>query len=409
MNSPFRGFHDVDSTKVPRVIARGEGAFFFDVDGNRYHDYLGAWGPLVLGHRHPRVTKAIHEAVDEGWVFGTSTEHELAMAEAVRAAMPSMEMVRFVNSGAEAVQSCLRLARAATGRDGIVKLEGCYHGHVEALDMSDPSDRHNAKASGVPGGLLDHTLVVPFHDADALDALLKARASEVAAVLVEPVPGSMGVIVPDDGYLKAVRDLCDKHGVLLVFDEVLTGFRVAYGGAQGRWGVHADITALGKGVGGGMPCGAYGARRDIMARVAPVGPMYQAGTFSGNPVSMRAGLATLEVLREPGTYERLHALTRRLMNGFARVAAEAGVAVQTPSVGGMFGLLFSERLVRDLNDFKQCDERRFATFFFGMLDRGFYFPPSQSDAAAMSTAHTEADVDATVAAAAEVFAACAAI
>lgn len=383
-------------------MARGDGAYLWDVDGNRYHDFLGAWGPLVLGHRHPRVLAAVEAALADGWVLGASTEVELHMAEAVRHAFPSMEMVRFVNSGAEAVQSCLRLARAATGRSAIVKLEGCYHGHVEALDMADPSDRPNAHASGVAAGLLDHTLVAPFHDVEALDALLRARAADVAAVLVEPVPGSMGVIVPDDGYLAALREITEKHGVLLIFDEVLTGFRVAYGGAQERWNVRADITALGKGVGGGMPCGAYGARRDIMARVAPVGPMYQAGTFSGNPLSMRCGLATLEVLRTPGTYARLEGLTRRLMDGLGRVAAAAGTPMQTPWAGGMFGMLFHDRPVRTLADFRQCDEARFAAFFFQMLDRGFYFPPSQSDAAAMSTAHTEADVDAAIAAAAEV-------
>ena len=399
MNSPFRGFHHVDPSKTPRIIARGDGAFMIDVDGNRYLDFLGAWGPLVLGHRHPEVTAAITQALADGWVFGTSTEIEQQMAEAVRQALPSMEMVRFVNSGAEAVQACVRLARAASRREVIVKLEGGYHGHVESLDMADPLDRPNAALSGSVKALVDRTLTVPFGDASALEVLLAERARDIAAVIVEPVPGSMGVIVPHEGYLRALREITRKHDVLLIFDEVLTGFRVAYGGAQQIWGVDPDITALGKAVGGGLPCGAYGGKRAVMERVAPVGPMYQAGTFSGNPLSMRAGLATLEVLRRPGTYERLGALTRRLCDGFERVAAAHGVAMRAPSVGGMFGMLFTAQPVRNLDDFKRCDDPAFARFFFAMLDQGFYFPPSQSDAAAVSTAHTEADIDATIEAA----------
>jgi glutamate-1-semialdehyde 2,1-aminomutase len=371
-------------------VSRGEGAWFWDVDGNRYLDYLGAWGPLILGHRHPHVVEALRDALADGWVFGASSEWELAMARAVSEAFPSMEMVRFVNSGAEAVQAAVRLARAATGRDRLVKLEGGYHGHVESLDSADEPDPR----AGVPSCLVDLTTVVPFGDLEAMERAV--RSGDVAAMVVEPVPGSMGVIIPDDAYLRGLREIADRHAVLLLFDEVLTGFRVARGGAQERWGVRADITALGKIVGGGMPCGAYGASRAIMEKVAPLGPMYQAGTFSGNPMSMRAGLATLEVLARPGVYEGLERVTRRLSDGLS------ALGLQVPSVGGMFGVMFAEGPVRCLADFRRCDEERFARFFFGMLERGYYFPPSQSDAAAVSMVHTEAEVDRTLAAAADV-------
>lgn len=324
------------------------------------------------------------------------------MAHAVRQAFPSMEMVRFVNSGAEAVQACVRLARAASRRELLVKMEGCYHGHMESLDMADPSEHGKAKASGVLEALVERTVTVPFNDAEALEAVLRSRAGEIAAVVLEPVPASMGVIAPDVGYLQAVRDLTSQHDVLLILDEVLSGFRVAYGGAQERYGVRADITALGKIVGGGLPCGAYGGRRDLMHKIAPMGPVYQAGTFSGNPLSMRAGLATLEVLRRPGTYEALERTTQRLVDGLARAATNAGVALETPSVGGMFATLFTDCPVRNLSDFHRCDDAKFAAFFFGMLERGFFFPPSQSDAAAMSVVHTDRDFDSTIAAAAEV-------
>lgn len=374
----------------------------WDVEGRRYLDYLGAWGPLILGHRHPHVLHALHAALEDGWVLGASTAWELQMATAVSQAFPSMEMVRFVNSGAEAVQACVRLARAATGREWLVKLEGCYHGHVESLDMADPAERPQARRSGVLPCLLEKTLTVPFHDAAALQSLLSNRGMEVAAVVVEPVPASMGVIEPDAAYLHALRKITLDGDVLLIFDEVLSGFRVAYGGAQERYGVRADLTALGKIVGGGMPCGAYGGRRDIMRHVAPLGEMYQAGTFSGNPMSMRAGLATLEILRRPGTYAELERVTRSLMDGFGSAASACNIPLQTPSVGGMFALLFSDTPVRNLDDFRRCDGTRFARFFFGMLERGFYFPPSQSDAAAMSVVHSDALIERTVAAAQDV-------
>jgi len=379
------------------VMARGEGARIFDVDGNAYLDYVCAWGPLILGHVPPPVRDAARAALDEGWIFGASTRHEAAFAEAIRDCFPGMEMTRFVNSGAEAVQAAVRLARSFSGRSALVKLEGCYHGHVESLDMAD--ERVRAEASGVVKALLDETRVAPFNDLDALEKVLDG---DVAAVVVEPVPGSMGVIPPDAGYLPAVREACTRRGVLLIFDEVLTGFRVALGGAQERYGVTADITVLGKILGGGFAAGAYGGRRDIMAQVAPLGPMYQAGTFCGNPLTMRAGLATVAQLRKPGTYEALERRTARLTRGIAEAARALEIALEAPHVGSMFGLLFSDRPVRNLTDYQHCDDARFAAFFHGMLREGVYLPPSQSDAAVLSTAHTDEDVERTIEAAARV-------
>lgn len=407
VNSPFRGFQHValegrDLKAV--VMASGHGAYMRDVDGNEYVDYVCAWGPLILGHNHPRIREAAVRAVQDGWVLGASTPYEADMARAVRDAMPSMEQVRFVNSGAEAVQACVRLARAFTGRSFIIKLEGGYHGHVESLDMADPLDRPQAKPSGVVPALLDHTLVVPFNDAPALASLLEARGSDVAAVIVEPVAGSMGVIAPREGYLQEVRRLAHQHGALFVLDEVLTGFRVARGGAQERYGVQADLTALGKILGGGFPAGGYGGRRDIMAHVAPLGAMYQAGTFCGNPVTMRAGLETLRVLAEPGVYEQLESRTHLLEERLLDAARQSGVCLQMPRVGSMFSFFFQEGPVHDLKDFAERSDARFARFFHAMLERGHYFPPSQSDAAVVSLAHTDEDILRTAEAAADVFA-----
>lgn len=379
-------------------MRRGHGARIVDVDGNEYVDYVCAWGPLILGHAHPAVAEAARAAIADGWIYGASTEWELAFAQELSRIYPSMEMVRFVNSGAEAVQAAVRLARAATARSGLVKLEGCYHGHVESLDMAD--ERARARASGVAEGLLDHTRVAPFNDAPALEAILDEA---VAAVIVEPVPGSMGVIPPDEGYLAAVREICTRRGVLLIFDEVLTGFRVALGGAQERFGVRADITVLGKILGGGFAAGAYGASRDLMAHVAPRGAMYQAGTFCGNPLTMRAGLACLRALSEPGVYGQLEARTAALAAGLERAAQQAGIPLRVPRVGSMFATLFTADPVRDLKGFQQCDEARFAAFFHRMLRHGVYLPPSQSDAAVVSLAHTDEDVARTVAAAEAVF------
>lgn len=408
VNSPFRGFQHVAlegrSTQAV-VMSGGRGARMRDVDGHEYIDYVCAWGPLILGHDAPRVREAAMEAVRDGWVLGASTPYELDMARAVRQAFPSMEQVRFVNSGAEAVQACVRLARAFTGRSSIIKLEGGYHGHVESLDMADPAERPEARASGVVPALLDHTLVAPFNDIEALTRVLEPRADEIAAIIVEPVAGSMGVIAPRPGYLAEVRALCDRHGVLFVLDEVLTGFRVAFGGAQERYGVQADLTALGKILGGGFPAGGYGGRRDIMARVAPLGAMYQAGTFCGNPVTMRAGLETLRALAEPGAYERLEARTRLLEEGLGAEARRHGVCLEMPRVGSMFSLFFQEGPVHDLAGYNARRSPHFARFFHDMLERGHYFPPSQSDAAVVSLAHTEEDIRLTMRAAGEVFAA----
>ena len=404
VNSPFRGFGHVacpEALTPMLVLASAEGAYVTDVDGHRYLDFVGAWGPAILGHAHPQVQQAAREAITQGSVLGASTEVELAFARELRLAFPAMEMLRFVNSGAEAVASSLRLARAATLKPGIVKMEGGYHGHVEALDMADPAEqaRDLVRLSGAVPDLVAHTRVLPHNDAAALEALLSEQGDQIAAVIVEPVTGSMGVIAPSPGYLEALRTITQRHGVLLIFDEVLCGLRIARGGAAERYGVRPDITVLGKILGGGFPAGAYGASREVMARVAPVGPMYQAGTFSGNPVTMRAGLETLRLLSQPGVYEQLEARTSRLCSGIAEAARLHGIALQAPHVGSMFALLFTDEPVTSFSSYKRCDDARFARFFHALLRQGVYLPPSQSDAAVVSLAHTEADIERAIAAA----------
>jgi glutamate-1-semialdehyde 2,1-aminomutase len=407
VNSPFRGFGHVacaEAVAPMLVLASAQGAHVTDVDGNSYLDFVGAWGPAILGHAHPEVRQAAIAAIEHASVLGASTEVELTYARELRAAYPSMEMLRFVNSGAEAVTSALRLARAATLKSGVVKMEGGYHGHVEALDMADPTEqsRDLPRLSGAAPELVALTRVIRHNDIAALADVLQRESERIAAVIVEPVTGSMGVIEPEPGYLQALRDLTRQHDVLLIFDEVLCGLRIARGGAAERYGVHPDITVLGKILGGGFPAGAYGAGRAVMSRVAPVGPMYQAGTFSGNPVSMAAGLATLRLLAREGVYEHLERLTARLCAGIAEAARQLGLPLQAPHCGSMFSLLFSDRPVASFDDFKRCDDARFARFFHGLLRRGIYLPPSQSDAAVVSLAHTEHDIEQAIDAASQV-------
>jgi glutamate-1-semialdehyde 2,1-aminomutase len=407
VNSPVRAFRAVGGQ--PLFIARGAGAHIFDADGNRYIDYVGSWGPLILGHAHPRVVEAVERAARDGTSFGAPTEAEIRLAELVVEAVPSIELVRFVNSGTEATMSALRLARAYTGRECIIKFAGGYHGHADMLLVAAGSGALTLgipDSPGVPAGATATTLVLPYNDADAVDGLFAARGAEIAAVIVEPVAGNMGCIPPLPGFLARLRATTAAAGALLIFDEVMTGFRVAYGGAQAVYDITPDLTCLGKIVGGGLPAAAYGGRRDIMALVAPSGPMYQAGTLSGNPLAMAAGAAQLELLRAPGTYERLDTLTATLTEGIAAAAHAAGVPLYTTRAGSMFGEFFTPGPVVDEATAKRSDTTAFATFFHAMLERGVYLAPSQFEAGFVSLAHDEALIGETVAAAR---AACAAV
>lgn len=394
VNSPFRAFGQVGGT--PPVLARGQGSRVWDVDGREYLDLVCGWGPLLMGHAHPMIMAAVREAATDGTLFGASTTWELELARRVRDAYPSMEMVRFVNSGAEAVNAALRVARSVRRRPRILKFEGCYHGHVECLDAAglEAEEAGGALALGASPGAAGETRVARFNDLASVEEQLD---DQVAALIVEPVTGSMGVIPPAPGFLEGLRELCDRTGVILIFDEVLTGFRVARGGAQERFGVRPDLTCLGKALSGGLAMGAYGGRRDLMAHVAPTGPVYQAGTYCGNPVSVRAALATLELASEPGLYERLDALTARLVAGLRELP---GLLVQ--SVGSMFSVGFGPARLVDHRDARQLDLEAFAAFFHGMLDRGIYLPPSTHDAACVSAVHTQAEIDRVVSAAREV-------
>ncbi|MGE0489752.1 MAG: aspartate aminotransferase family protein [Vulcanimicrobiota bacterium] len=387
VNSPFRSFHLVGGTA--RVLRRGLGSRVWDVEGREYIDLCGAWGPLVLGHAHPAVIEAASQALLDGAIFGAPTPWELELAELVRRAVPSLEMLRFVNSGAEAVMSALRVARAATGRSKIVKFEGCYHGHVACLDAVglEAEEAGGSLAMGSSPSLVADTLLAIFNDLTSVEALLTQH--DVAAVIVEPVTGSMGVIPPEPDFLPGLRQLCDQHGALLIFDEVLTGFRVAAGGAQQLYDVRPDLTCLGKALGGGLPVGAYGGRPDLMQRLAPLGPVYQAGTFCGNPVTMRAGIAALTEYLKPGFYQRLDRLGERLCQGLAEI--DQRMVVQR--VGSMFSVGFGPSRLRDHRDARRLDARLFGQFFHALLAAGIYLPPSTWDAACVSWAHTEADLD----------------
>ena len=403
VNSPVRAFGAVGGQ--PLVIARGEGPYLYDVDGNRYIDYVCSWGPLILGHAHPAVVEAVQRAAERGTSYGAPTEAEADLAQLVTEAVPSIEMVRFVNSGTEATMSALRLARAYTHRDKVVKFEGCYHGHADGLLVQAGSGVATLglpDSPGVPASYAQETLVARFNNAAGVEALFERYGEEIAAVIVEPVAANMGVVPPLPGFLASLRTITERAGSLLIFDEVITGFRVAYGGAQSLLGVTPDLTCLGKIIGGGLPVGAYGGKRRIMEMVAPLGPVYQAGTLSGNPLAMAAGLATLKALRADGFYERLEAAASRLAEGIARAAEKARAPVQTNRVGSMMTFFFADSAVADYESARRCDRERYARFFHGMLERGIYLAPSQFEAAFVSAAHGEAEIDATIAAAEEV-------
>ncbi len=399
VNSPVRAFRAVGGE--PRFLTRGEGPFVFDADGRRYVDLVGSWGPLVLGHAHPAVVGAAREALERGATFGAPTPDEVRLGRLVRQAMPSLERLRFVSSGTEAVMSAVRLARAFTGRDLVVKFEGCYHGHADSMLVAAGSGAATfgvPTSPGVPADQAALTLVLPYNDLDALATLMRERGREVAAVLVEPVAGNMGVVPPRLGFLEALRKVTSECGAILVFDEVMTGFRVGYGGAQERYEVRPDLTTLSKALGGGLPIGAYGGRAEIMRRVAPEGPVYQAGTLSGNPVAMAAGIAQLEELRRPGVYERLEAAGERLADGFAAAFREAGIPAQVARVGSMGTVFFHDREVTNWAEATQADTVRFGRWFHAMLARGVYLPPSQFEAWFVSTAHTDEVLELAIAA-----------
>ena len=397
VNSPVRACRSVGTN--PPFIVRGEGAHLFDADGNEYIDYVGSWGPLLLGHRHPEILAALEGALAVGTSFGAPTEQETELAAAIAEAVPSIEMVRLVNSGTEATMSAIRVARGFTGRDLVVKFEGCYHGHVDSLLVKAGSGVATLgipDTQGVPKAFADTTIALPYNDAGAVEEAFR-RGREIAAVIVEPVAGNMGVVPPAPGYLEALREITERHGALLIFDEVMTGFRVAFGGAQARYGIRPDLTTLGKVIGGGLPVGAYGGRREIMSRVAPAGPIYQAGTLSGNPLAVAAGLAMLRHLKtHPEVYE---VLERRA----AEICAAVPAGMTVNRVGSMFTLFFTAQAVTDYESAKRSDTARFGRFYRAMLERGVYLAPSQFEAAFVSAAHTVEDVRRTVAAAREAF------
>ncbi len=394
VNSPVRAFRGVGGT--PFFVARAEGARLVDVDGRSYLDFLGSWGPLILGHAAPAVVEAVAEAAQRGTSYGAPTAGEVEMAEVISAAVPSIEMVRLVSSGTEAAMSAIRLARGATGRDVIVKFDGCYHGHADSLLVKAGSGGATfgvPDSLGVPAALAALTLTAPFNDLEALRRLFSARGGEIAAVIVEPVAGNMGVVPPAPGFLAGLRELCRTHGALLIFDEVITGFRVARGGAQARYGVRPDLTCLGKIIGGGLPVGAYGGSRALMERVAPLGGVYQAGTLSGNPLAVAAGLATIRALEDPAVYDRLERLGRMLERGIAEAAAGAGVPLTVNRVGSMLTAFFTEGPVTDFASAKRADTARYARFFHAMLEQGVFLAASQFEAAFVSLAHTERDLE----------------
>jgi glutamate-1-semialdehyde 2,1-aminomutase len=400
VNSPARAFGAVGGQ--PPFIARGEGAYLYDLDGNQYLDYVGSWGPLILGHAHPRVVQAVEEAMRRGATFGAPTEAESQLAELIIDAVPSIEMVRLVSSGTEASMSAIRLARGFTGRDGIVKFAGCYHGHVDSLLVQAGSSATTLgvpNSPGVPAGCTADTLVLRYNDVQSLADTFARHGERLAGVILEPVVGNMGLVRPSDEFLAELRRLTEKHGTLLIYDEVMTGFRLAYGGAQQLFHQMPDLTVLGKIVGGGLPVGAYGGRADVMKHVMPAGPVFQAGTLSGNPLAMAAGIATLEELRDHPPYARLEELGERLSKGLGEAARATGLPHCLSRVGSMWTLFFTNGPVVDYDTAKQADTARFARFFWGMMDRGFYLPCSQFEAAFISTQHTEKHIDQTVEAA----------
>jgi glutamate-1-semialdehyde 2,1-aminomutase len=405
VNSPVRAFKSVGGT--PLFFQRGKGALVWDADGNSYLDYVGSWGPLILGHAHPDVVKAVEQAASKGLSFGAPTETEVEMAELICQLVPSIEQVRLVSSGTEATMSAIRLARGFTGRSKIVKFEGCYHGHADSLLVKAGSGAltfGQPSSAGVPAETTAHTLVLDYNNEIALQQAFAREGNSIAAVIVEPVAGNMNLVAPRPGFLGLLRQLCTEHGSVLIFDEVMTGFRVALGGAQALYGIKPDLTTLGKVIGGGMPVGAFGGRRDIMQCVAPLGPVYQAGTLSGNPVAVAAGLATLKLVQAPAFYDKLSAATRQLCEGLATAAREQVISFSAQNIGGMFGIYFRETAPVNYAEVMQCDKDRFNQFFHAMLAEGIYLAPSAFEAGFVSAAHGPAELEKTIRAAGKVFA-----
>lgn len=406
VNSPVRAFKSVGGTPV--FFKRAEGAYLYDEDDRRYIDYVGSWGPMIAGHAHPEVIEAVRSVATNGLSFGAPCVLETELARKVCELVPSVEQVRFCSSGTEAAMSAIRLARGYTGRNKIVKFEGCYHGHSDCLLVKAGSGALTLgvpTSPGVPEEVVAHTLTLTFNDLDGVAAACTEFGDDIACIIIEPVAGNMNCVLPEPGFLEGLRKLCDQYGILLIFDEVMTGFRVALGGAQAKYNVIPDMTAFGKVIGGGMPVGAFGGRREIMAQLSPLGPVYQAGTLSGNPVAMAAGLATLNLVAEPGFHQRLEASTQQLCTGLEDTAGKAGIPLTTNSVGGMFGFFFSEASkITRYAQVMACDIERFKRFFHGMLDEGIYLAPSAFEAGFMSSAHGEVEIEATLAAAARVMA-----
>lgn len=404
VNSPVRAFRSVGGT--PIFFREAKGAYLWDVDGNKYIDYIGSWGPAILGHAHPEVVKAVQDRAAKGMSFGAPTEAELELAERLVELLPSIEQVRLTSSGTEATMSAIRLARGFTGRTKIMKFEGCYHGHGDALLVKAGSGAltfGHPSSAGVPADVVANTLVLSFNDLDELNKTFAQIGDELACVIIEPIAGNMNFVMPSIEYLNTLRVLCTKHGTVLIFDEVMTGFRVGLHGAQGHYGITPDLTTLGKVIGGGMPVGAFGGRRDIMAHLAPLGGVYQAGTLSGNPVAVAAGLKTLELVAKPGFFDALSVSTAAMVNGVVDAAHTAGVPMSGASLGGMFGLYFREKLPTNYAEVMEADRDRFSLYFHGMLSRGIYLAPSAFEAGFVSAMHDAKDIEATISAAHEVF------
>jgi glutamate-1-semialdehyde 2,1-aminomutase len=406
VNSPVRAFKGVGGD--PIFFREGKGAWLTDAEGKRYIDYVGSWGPMILGHAHPEVIDAVQKAASHGLGFGAPTEIEIEMADLLCKLVPSIELVRMVSSGTEATMSAIRLARGFTGRDKIVKFEGCYHGHADSLLVKAGSGALTLgvpSSAGVPASLAEHTLTLRYNDLDSVRECVSDLGDQIACIIVEPVAGNMNCIPPQDGFLQGLREICDQSGAVLIFDEVMTGFRVALGGAQQHYNVKPDLTTFGKVVGGGLPVGAFGGKRDVMEHIAPLGPVYQAGTLSGNPIAMAAGLSTLKLIQAPDFHKRLDATAKTLVTGLQQRADQAGIGLATNQVGGMFGIFFTND--KNINLYEQvvnCDQERFKQFFHGMLDQGVYLAPSAFEAGFVSAAHGEAEINATLDAAEQVFA-----
>ena len=406
VNSPVRAFKGVGGDPV--FFREGQGAWLTDAEGKRYIDYVGSWGPMILGHAHPEVIAAVQEAASHGLGFGAPTEIEIEMADTLCKLVPSLELVRMVSSGTEATMSAIRLARGFTGRDKIVKFEGCYHGHADSLLVKAGSGALTLgvpSSAGVPASLAEHTLTLRYNDLDSVRDCFADLGDQIACIIVEPVAGNMNCIPPAAGFLQGLREICDQSGAVLIFDEVMTGFRVALGGAQQHYDVKPDLTTLGKVVGGGLPVGAFGGKREVMEHIAPLGPVYQAGTLSGNPVAMAAGLSTLKLIQQSGFHQQLDATANALVSGLKQRADQAGIGLATNQIGGMFGLFFTdEKQVSTYEQVVACDQQRFQRFFHGMLDQGVYLAPSAFEAGFVSAAHGDAEIQATLDAAERVFA-----